>query len=150
MKINCAESIIVIPNTLGDLDLPSEKKTTRAHTHLLLVPHKVRANVLLPGGRQGAVRESLHPDTLEVPEHAHASERGRAAGDTVLLVGDSSFPVFLQDLTSTINPTPTDTPMCHFHSQCRRAHRMGARHRRRRCQVSRTSPIAHSTQFSAT
>lgn len=59
---------------------------------------QVRSDILLPGGRQGAVREPLHPDTLEVPEHAHASGRGRAGrgggaggiGSTALLVGDSS------------------------------------------------------------
>lgn len=32
---------------------------------------EIRPDVFLPGGRQGAVRESLHPDSLEVPENAH-------------------------------------------------------------------------------
>lgn len=49
--------------------------------------NEIRSNVFFPGGRQGAVREPLHPDTLKVPEHAHAS--GCAWAATILLVGDS-------------------------------------------------------------
>lgn len=89
-------------------------------THLLLMFDEIRSNVLFPGGRQGAVREPLHPDTLKVAEHAHAS--GCAWATTTLLVGDS----------------PSDESH-HQHSRCRRAHRTRARHprRRRRCQASR-------------
>lgn len=68
---------------------------------------QICSNVLLPCGRQGAVRESLHPDTLKVSEHAHASRRGRAGATTLLL----------------------EIP--HHHSRCR-AHRTRARHCRQR------------------
>lgn len=99
--------------------------TATVPTHLLLMFNEIRSNVFFPGGRQGAVREPLHPDTLKVAEHAHASECARAT--TILLVGDSSS-------------DESHHHHHHQHSRCRRAHRTRARHprRRRRCQVLRT------------
>jgi len=98
---------------------------------------QVRSDIFLPSGRQGAVREPLHPDTLEVPKHAHASGRRCAWVD-----GESS--------SGSHDPTVHSSPR-------RRAHRTGARHchhqyrrrrRRRRRQVSRSIFLSLSFSLS--